>query len=427
MKTWIAAVLALATVASAHAAPLDQFDWRTQKGFEQAYREGMQYGFEHGSYFSTAPRCSAEHCLIIMDYDVADESYYFITWLGSADDRRNEICAERPDHHLTCANDHGHVWTMRDVDGDWKTLRDWQFSWPVEPSPVSNLIDAGFAAEVQTQKGFEQAYREGVQYGFEHGSAFHVDPKCNTENCRIGMEYRINDEKYDIYTWLGSAELHENRICVEPRKDQFTCANDRGQVWSERYVDGGWKEVRRWQDSWPVEPAQHSLVGKLKNIGVAALGFVFSAWFFLAMAYGVAVWLIVGCMWFAAAFATASLFVIRRLPALWKSRFVSVTPKLVSMERWRELNDARVRALIAVLVLAWRKRRALKLVGRDFETFVAQRDAHWMQQLAQGGRAIPPERLKALIALAHPDKHQGSRLATETTQWLLSLRASRVA
>ena len=33
----------------------------------------------------------------------------------------------------------------------------------------------------------------------------------------------------------------------------------------------------------------------------------------------------------------------------------------------------------------------------------------------------------ALIALAHPDKHNGSRLATETTQWLLSLRASRFA
>jgi hypothetical protein len=33
----------------------------------------------------------------------------------------------------------------------------------------------------------------------------------------------------------------------------------------------------------------------------------------------------------------------------------------------------------------------------------------------------------ALIALAHPDKPNGSRLATETTQWLLSLRARRVA
>jgi hypothetical protein len=116
-------------------------------------------------------------------------------------------------------------------------------------------------------------------------------------------------------------------------------------------------------------------------------------------------------MWFAAAFATASLFVIRRLPAEWKSRLASVTPKLVSMERWRELKDARVRALIAVYVLAWRKRRAMKLLEQDLTVFTAQRDAHWMQQLAQRAAAIPPERLMALIALAHPDKHNGSRLA----------------
>src|ERR1700722_10138708 len=126
MKTWIAVALALSTVASAHAAPLDQFDWRTQKGFEQAYREGVQYGFEHGSSFRTARWCSTENCLIVMDYDIADESYAFLTWLGSAGNRGNEICAERPDHHVTCANDHGIVWTMRHIDGEWKEVRRWQ-------------------------------------------------------------------------------------------------------------------------------------------------------------------------------------------------------------------------------------------------------------------------------------------------------------
>jgi hypothetical protein len=84
-------------------------------------------------------------------------------------------------------------------------------------------------------------------------------------------------------------------------------------------------------------------------------------------------------------------------------------------------------AYLSALVFAWRKRRALKLVGKDIETALTQRDAHWMQLLAQGGRAIPSERLMALITLAHPDKHNGSRLATETTQWLLSLRATRFA
>ena len=40
--------------------------------------------------------------------------------------------------------------------------------------------------------------------------------------------------------------------------------------------------------------------------------------------------------------------------------------------------------------------------------------------------AIPPDVLKKLLHLAHPDKHSGSKIATEATQWLLSQReASR--
>ena len=374
MKTCIAAALALATVASAHAAPLDQFDWRTQKGFEQAYREGVQYGFQHGSSFHTVQWCSAENCLIIMDYDVADESYAFLTWLGSADNRGNEICAERPDHHLTCANDHGRVWTMRDVDGDLKEVRRWQKSWPVEPSPVTKLIDTGFAAGVRTKKGFEQAYHEGMQYGFDHGSAFHVDPKCNTEKCSVSMEYSIDSEQYEMYTWLGSAELHENHICVERRDDQVHLRERPRASLDQAVCRWGLEgDCGVWQDSWPVKPTEPSLVAKLKNIGAIAFDVVLLGAPFLAIAYGVAIWLIVGSMRLAAGFGTASLFVICRLPAGWKNRLAFVAPSLASIERWRVLKVAAARVLIAAYVLALRKRRALKLVGRDFETFVAQR------------------------------------------------------
>jgi hypothetical protein len=418
MKTWLAAALALATVASAHAAPLDQFDWRTQKGFEQAYREGVQYGFEHGSSFRTRQSCTPESCLIVMDYDVADESYAFFTSLGSADNLGNVICAERPDEHLTCANDHGRVWTVRKMDGDWKELRNWQDSWPVEPSPVAKLIDTGFAAHVRTQKDFEQAYREGIQYGFDRGSVFHVDPKCNTEKCFVDMQYSIDGEKYSLLTWLGSVDYRGNQICVQRGNDQSTCANDHGHVWTSRYVDGNWNEVRVWQDSWHVEP---SPVAKFIEVNLTAVGFVF------ILMIGVAIPLFL-TMQLAAVLATTLLSVIYRLPTGWRNRLARVTPSLVFIRRLPALyKDGVAFAYISALLLAWRKRRALKLVGRDFETFLAQRDAHWMQQLAQGGRAIPPERLMALIALAHPDKHNGSRLATETTQWLLSLRTSRVA
>lgn len=37
-------------------------------------------------------------------------------------------------------------------------------------------------------------------------------------------------------------------------------------------------------------------------------------------------------------------------------------------------------------------------------------------------RIIDPQRLRQLIQLCHPDKHQGSRSATEVTSWLLSQR-----
>ena len=37
-------------------------------------------------------------------------------------------------------------------------------------------------------------------------------------------------------------------------------------------------------------------------------------------------------------------------------------------------------------------------------------------------RAIDLPRVRTLLQLCHPDKHSGSRAATETTQWLLEMR-----
>lgn len=44
---------------------------------------------------------------------------------------------------------------------------------------------------------------------------------------------------------------------------------------------------------------------------------------------------------------------------------------------------------------------------------------------AERTRTIPPDMLKKLLHLAHPDKHCGSRIATEATQWLLKQREAR--
>jgi len=36
--------------------------------------------------------------------------------------------------------------------------------------------------------------------------------------------------------------------------------------------------------------------------------------------------------------------------------------------------------------------------------------------------SVAPQRIEQLIRLCHPDKHDGHSVATEVTQWLLSMR-----
>jgi hypothetical protein len=79
----------------------------------------------------------------------------------------------------------------------------------------------------------------------------------------------------------------------------------------------------------------------------------------------------------------------------------------------------------------WRRERALKLLEPELDVLVRQRDAAWMQEVARrealARTPIPRERLKVLIVLAHPDRHNGSKMATETTQWLLAQRGRKAA
>lgn len=74
----------------------------------------------------------------------------------------------------------------------------------------------------------------------------------------------------------------------------------------------------------------------------------------------------------------------------------------------------------------YRKReRALEAI----DGIEAERDAlreQLLRELAKplttAPQPIPEDKLRLLIQLAHPDKHGGSRAATEITSWLLSLR-----
>src|SRR6476620_3132884 len=64
----------------------------------------------------------------------------------------------------------------------------------------------------------------------------------------------------------------------------------------------------------------------------------------------------------------------------------------------------------------WRHERALKLLESELDILIYQRDVAWLQlrdarREALARAPIPPERLKALIGLAHPDRHNGSKVA----------------
>jgi hypothetical protein len=78
----------------------------------------------------------------------------------------------------------------------------------------------------------------------------------------------------------------------------------------------------------------------------------------------------------------------------------------------------------------WQRERALKLLESELDVLIHQRDVAWLllkdaRREALARAPIPPARLKALIGLAHPDRHNGSKVATEITQWLLAQRGLR--
>jgi hypothetical protein len=80
---------------------------------------------------------------------------------------------------------------------------------------------------------------------------------------------------------------------------------------------------------------------------------------------------------------------------------------------------------LKAVIYHWRHERAVRLLESELDALIHQRDLAWLQlkdvrRDALARRPIPPERLKALIGLAHPDRHNGSKVATEMTQWLLA-------
>jgi hypothetical protein len=68
-------------------------------------------------------------------------------------------------------------------------------------------------------------------------------------------------------------------------------------------------------------------------------------------------------------------------------------------------------------------------------TLIGLLDGRWIcweecvSKITAASELFKSERVEALIKLCHPDRHRGpnEQLATETTQWLLSLRKRRTS
>ena len=59
---------------------------------------------------------------------------------------------------------------------------------------------------------------------------------------------------------------------------------------------------------------------------------------------------------------------------------------------------------------------------RDRYRALARKGVEKLKRLKADEPSLPPERLKQLIKLCHPDKHGGSEAAEAVTKWLLSMR-----
>jgi hypothetical protein len=61
------------------------------------------------------------------------------------------------------------------------------------------------------------------------------------------------------------------------------------------------------------------------------------------------------------------------------------------------------------------------------EAAALRRELEHLRRRQWQAAALEPARVRQLLQLCHPDKHGGSRLSVEATQWLLSQKRSAAA
>lgn len=59
---------------------------------------------------------------------------------------------------------------------------------------------------------------------------------------------------------------------------------------------------------------------------------------------------------------------------------------------------------------------------RTLKRLLSAAEERAMMAVTAQAESIPPDLLKVLLLLCHPDKHNGSKASTKATQWLLEQR-----
>jgi hypothetical protein len=228
--------------------------------------------------------------------------------------------------------------------------------------------------EWRTRASFDAAFAANTMTGFAEHSWFRL--RCDDkEGCALSMRYAHDGLRVYLDTWLTTSG---NATCLVSAEDttHALCANDQGRIWRTHYTRGEWQASEPLQYAWRAPPP--TFLERLTPVaGICGALFALSV-------------------------------VVNVVPALW---FIA-----------------------RAFALKWLKDRAFKLVKPELEQALAYRDAYWQGELerrladVQDSKApIPMHRMKGLLMLVHPDKHDGSTLAKETTQWLLAMRAKAKA
>jgi hypothetical protein len=75
--------------------------------------------------------------------------------------------------------------------------------------------------------------------------------------------------------------------------------------------------------------------------------------------------------------------------------------------------------------MCFRESREWEFKDTDVQFMALQAALHKAESAKPTAQPIPPDMIRRLIMLCHPDRHENSREANELTGWLLDMRGRK--